>query len=180
MQFLSPFAENSDRWTSLMIVDAQYAPSLFHVLPLRSSPHVSPFFRGLPASFTRSTRHYRTGCCTLPFAAAGNIVLSHAPPLSLLLLSPDVSLIQRADEGSIDLRDSIVETYIRRARRLDRADYLKAGAHVSSAFADCGQAKEHGKVIKSATRCVIVEELISEIAQVYMHRTKVDLDREDG
>jgi len=116
-------------------------PFLCH--PLYSPVTVFPLSPPrLPASFTRSTRHYRTGCCTLPFATAAiscrdrlsrprRVSHSGAPML---------------DGESIDLRDSIVETHSLESSP-DQSDYLEA---VSSAFANCGEAKERGKVIKSA------------------------------
>lgn len=77
----------------------------------------------LPASFTRSTRHYRTGCCTLPFTAAATSCrgrLSHARPRRVSHSGAPTL------EGSIDLRDSIAETCSPESRS-DRSDYLEAG-----------------------------------------------------
>lgn len=144
-----------------MVIDAQYTrsrevcsmPSLCDPPPRLTSEATCPF--------TRSTRTYRTGCCTLPFVAAGNIVLSHALHRRV---SHSTRRRSTKDRSIFVTRSS---RHTREARRLDRADYLEVGAHAPQAFASCGQAKEHGKIIKSATRCVIAEELISEIAQVH-------------
>lgn len=121
-------------------------PSLCHSLhPLGPVSVFSPSPPRLPASFTRSTRHYRTGCCTLPFAAAAiscRCRLSHARPRR-------VSHSGALDGGSIDLRDSIVETRSPREQAsIDRI--ISKPVAVSLAFASCGEAKERGKVIKSA------------------------------
>lgn len=166
-----------------MIVDAQYARSLFHVLPLRSSP--SPFFLSRLSSEVYLPRLPVQHVIIEPVAALCRLLqlaISCSLTLPLPPLPPSRRVSHSTRRRSTKDRSIFVtrsSRHTRRARRLDRADYLKAGAHAPPAFASCGQAKEHGKVIKSATRCVIVEELISEIAQVYASRMKVDLDRED-
>lgn len=150
-----------------MVIDAQYTrnrdvcsmvlcdPPRLHL----SSPAFPP---RLPASFTRSTRHYRTGCCTLPFAAAGNIALSHALLRSVSLQRADAR--RRIDRSSwLDRRDTFAESAGSIVRIISKLMHTL----VPPAFASCGQTKEYGKVIKSATRCAIVEELISKNAQDY-------------
>lgn len=122
----SPFAGNSDRSTSLMVIDAQYKQSR-EVCSMSFSRRLSS---EATCPFIRSTRHYRTGCCTLPCAAAGNIVLSHA--LHRRGVSHSTRRRSIKDRSIFATRSS---RHTGGARRLDRADYLEVGAHAPPAFA---------------------------------------------
>lgn len=114
-------------------------PSLYPLGPVSVFPLSPP---RLPASFTRSTRHYRTGCCTLPFAAAAISCLSHARPR------------RRVSHSGAPTEDrSIFVTRSSRHARpragpIDRI--ISKPVAVSTAFASRGEAKERSKVIKSA------------------------------
>lgn len=157
----SPFVGKSDR-SSLTVVGVQYArrrgrgvcfmPTL--LVPSQFSPS------RLPASFTRSTRHYRTGCCTLPFAAAAISCcgrLSHAHPRRL-------SHSGAPTGGSIDLRDSIVETHSPESEP-DRSDYLEAGGRFLRLSPAVAKRKSAARSLNRRSYYAIVEELIKQIAR---------------
>lgn len=129
----------------------------------------------LLASFTRSTRHYRTGCCTLPFAAAAiscRSRLSHSRPRRV-----SHSGAPTLDGRSIDLRDSIAETRSpeSRPRSIGLSRSRWPSLRLSTVVA---RRKSAARSLNQRSYYAIVEELIKEIAWSYASHewtSKVDL-----
>jgi len=148
-----PFVGYSDSSASLMGIDAQYTRSrkVCSMASLCDPPRLRFFLSRLSSETT---------CLVYPFnTSLSNRLLHFAVCCSwqyrALSRSPPECLIQRADvrrridrSSCLDRRDIFAES----AGSIERIISKLTHKLVPPAFASCGQAKEYGKVTKSAMR----------------------------